>query len=356
MVDAQHTGIKVAFDGERMKNRFTGLYEYCRLLGQSLIDVKNSYDNLLYYVPADYVGFFGNNVDYSAYKPTHKLFFQKFKAVNVWHMTHQLTSYAPNSKQIKKVLTIHDLNFLYEKKSEDKIKKYLKLCQKNIDRCDHIVAISEYAKQDILKYLKVNNKPITVIYNGCKIKEFPEYVTPKYQPQQPFLFSIGVVLPKKNFHVLPSLLVDNSYELLVAGNAKSDYHLKILDEAEKFGVKNRVKILGAITDEDRYWYFKNCTAFLFPSLAEGFGIPVIEAMHFGKPVFLSTKTSLPEIGGNHAFYFNSFDLDQMRDTFEKGMQQYLETNPMRQVIEYANRFDWEVSAKKYWEVYQSLVE
>jgi len=62
-----------------------------------------------------------------------------------------------------------------------------------------------------------------------------------------------------------------------------------------------VSLLGTISESDKIFYYKNCLAFAFPSLREGFGFPVLEAMTFGKPVFLSNKTSLPEIGGSHAF-------------------------------------------------------
>lgn len=356
MTKAKHQGVKVGIDCERMKNRFTGLYEYNRLLGEALVDAKRQEESLFYYVPSNYVGFFGDGAEYLSHKVWHKLFFPKLKDVDVWHMTHQSTSYVPKSKQVKKVLTIHDLNFLYEKKSEAKIKKYIQRCQRSIDLCDYIVAISEYTKQDVLAHLDIGSKPVTVIYNGCKVKEFPEYNTPAYQPVRPFLFSLGVVLPKKNFHVLPPLLIGNDYELLIAGNTSSDYVQKIVDEAERFDVRERVKILGAVSDKDKYWYLKSCSAFLFPSLTEGFGIPAIEAMHFGKPVFLSTKTSLPEIGGEYAYYFESFDAGAMRYVFEKGMESYAETKPMQKIIEHARQFSWDESAKRYWEVYRSLVD
>jgi glycosyltransferase involved in cell wall biosynthesis len=309
---------------------------------------------LLYYVPSDYVGFWKDEVDYLRYKPFHKLCFPKIRTTDVWHVTHQGSQYVPRSKKIKKVLTIHDLNFLYEKKAAAKIKKYIRLCQKSVDQSDHIVTISEYARQDILTHLNVGAKPVTVIHNGCMVKLYPEYDYPSYQPEKPFLFSLGVVLPKKNFHVLPALLAGNDYELLIAGNIVSDYNRKIIEEAKRFGVENRVKILGSIADEDKYWYLKNCSAFLFPSLAEGFGIPAIEAMHFGKPVLLSTRTSLPEIGGPYAYYFRSFDVNDMRYTFAESMKHYEETAPMQKIIDYASQFDWNESAKKYWSIYKSL--
>lgn len=259
----------------------------------------------------------------------------------------------PARQNVKRVLTIHDLNFLYEEKSPSKRSAYLKKHQKNIDLCDHIVAISEFTKSDILKNLKVD-KPITVIYNGCDVEEFPEHNNPIYSPGNDFIFGLGTINAKKNFHVLPCLLENNNFELILAGKVDVDYRDKILQEARKYGVGDRVKILGNISMADKYWYYKNCTAFLLPSLAEGFGIPVIEAMNFGKPVFLSNRTSLPEIGGTLAYYFEDFNPENMKKVFENGLAHYKTTNPSAEIINHARGFSWDKSAKSYWKVYESL--
>jgi glycosyltransferase involved in cell wall biosynthesis len=252
------------------------------------------------------------------------------------------------------VLTIHDLNFLYEKKSAPKQQSYLKKVQRNIDRADHIVAISEFTRQDVLKHLKLNNKPISVIYNGCVVKSFPAYTNTEITASKPFLFALGTVIPKKNFHVLVPLLKGNDHDLIIAGKADEAYKAFIMEQASLYGVADRVKIIGPVSNEDKYLYYKHCKAFLFPSLAEGFGIPVIEAMFFGKPVFLSAKTSLPEIGGNLAYYFENFEPEYMQKVFAEGLSHYEQTQPSQAIINHATQFSWEKCAKAYWAIYQSL--
>jgi glycosyltransferase involved in cell wall biosynthesis len=153
---------------------------------------------------------------------------------------------------------------------------------------------------------------------------------------------------------LPALLVGNDHELVISG-VETPYKAKIMEEAEKFGVTGRVKITGTISEEDKAWYYKNCTAFVFPSIAEGFGLPVIEAMHFGKPVFLSTHTSLPEIGGDAAFYFPSFEPTDMQAAFAKGMEEFEEENMEQKVIAHAMQFDWQKTAKEYLALYDELL-
>lgn len=349
--------MQVAFDCERMKYPHTGLFEYCHKLGISLLKTKCEQDDISFYMQEKDRHYFEHGVKFITQKSFHKFIFPKIdSAIDIWHATHQTSWYMPPAnRKIKRVLTIHDLNFLYEEKSSSKRVKYLKKHQKNIDLADHIIAISEFTKKDVIKNLRID-KPITVIYNGCEVEEFPDYDTPIHHPAKPFIFALGTVNAKKNFHVLPCLLQKSDFDLIIAGKVDNDYKEKILEEAKRFNVEDRVKIIGLISNEDKYWYYKNCEAFLLPSLAEGFGIPVIEAMNFGKPVFLSTNTSLPEIGGKLAYYFDNFDAEHMQQVFHAGLNDYKSTNPSSEIIKHAKRFNWDKSALAYWEVYKSLVK
>ena len=162
-------------------------------------------------------------------------------------------------------------------------------------------------------------------------------------------------MEKKNFHVLPALLAGNNFILVIAGITKSkSYRLEILKEAARYGVEKRVVFTGPVSENDKQWYYKNCEAFVFPSLAEGFGLPVLEAMYFGKPVFLSTYTSLPEIGGDVSYYFQSFDKEDMQLTLKQGLQNYKAPGVSERIIERAASFSWKESAMKYLDVYRSL--
>lgn len=348
--------MEIILDCERMKHPYTGLFEYCHQLALALLETKNDADDLGIYIQQKDQHHFPANLRFLDQKSLHKFIFPRLDPhINIWHCTHQTSWYIPPSNRKQKcVLTVHDLNFLYEEKSEAKKTSYLKKHQKNIDLADHIVAISEFTKKDILKHLKVN-KPITVIHNGCNVEEFPEYDQPVYRPSKPFIFTLGTVNAKKNFHTLPSLVQNRDLELIIAGKTDTAYVAKIMAEATKYQVHDQVKILGPVSKEDKYWYYKNCHAFVFPSLAEGFGIPVIEAMSFGKPVFLSKATSLPEIGGKYAYYFDNFIASHMNTVFNTGMDQYLRTHPEEDIIAHAKQFNWKSAAKKYWEVYHSLL-
>jgi glycosyltransferase involved in cell wall biosynthesis len=185
--------------------------------------------------------------------------------------------------------------------------------------------------------------------------EIKEPVAPLAAPQVPFFFTIGTITEKKNFHVLPALLAGTDGILIIAGITQSEaYKQKIIQEAVKHQVEKRVIFTGPITENDKQWYLKNCEAFVFPSLTEGFGLPVVEAMFFGKPIFLSTYTSLPEIGGSVAYYFGSFAKDDMQQTIQQGLLHYHSTGASESIKARALIFSWKEAALKYLEVYRSL--
>lgn len=95
-------------------------------------------------------------------------------------------------------------------------------------------------------------------------------------------------------------------------------------------------------------------AFMFPSIAEGFGAPPLEAMYFGKPVFASTHTSVPEVCGDAAYYFTSFEPDDMVDTFKKGMHHYNTFMPIEKIKARYDFFSWEKNARQYLEIYKRM--
>lgn len=346
--------IKIIVDIERMKHPFTGLYYFCQDLALNLL--KNNGTKFEYHFFYSKKAKIDLPILQKKIKLIDKLYFWLHPSFKLFHITWQDTSYVPSNKKIKIVYTIHDLNFLYTDKPEMKKKYILEKMQKKIDRADAITVISEFVKQDVLKNLNTRGKEIVVIHNGVDLLEFPDFNDPKYVPQKKYLFSIGTILFKKNFHVMPPLLIGNDYELIIAGIQSNEGYLTFLKaEIEKWGLTDRIKLIGTVTNEEKYWYLKNCEAFVFPSLSEGFGLPPIEAMKLGKPVFLSTYTSLPEIGGKYAYYFQSFDAKAMQATLENGLKDYYQNDRKSAIIEWANQFSWEKATQKYVEVYEKAL-
>ncbi|MEO5562035.1 MAG: glycosyltransferase family 1 protein, partial [Chitinophagaceae bacterium] len=309
------------------------------------------------YVPKDKVGLFGNNVKYAVQRSRDKFYRFGTSQYDIWHVATTISWYRPFNKRTRTILTIHDLNFLDQAEfTASGRKRYLRLTQEKVKRADYLTFISEFAHQQALQHMDLHNKPYKIIYNGCNAPMASQgFHEPLKKPTKPFLFSIGQLHSRKNFHVLPALLINNDYELILAGMKDFDYVNKITSEAKRLGVADRVKLVGPVTNEEKYWYYQHCLAFLFPSKAEGFGLPVLEAMHFGKPVFISRFTSLPEIGGNAAYYFDNFEPEAMNEVFEKGMNDYNNNERTAAIKKHADSFSWGKAVQEYLGVYRGLL-
>ena len=350
---------RIIFDCERMKYENTGLYHYCLNLGIHLKKItRPRQEELIFYSPAETTGLFGPNQHHIIQTDLHKFRMPALKKTKVWHATYQDSYYLPfRNQKIKVVLSVHDLNFLYDPlKSEYKKQRNLRRLQMLINRADVIICVSEYCKKDLLFYCDIKHQPIYVIHNGTNTLTLPELLQQSYLPVKPFIFSLGTILPKKNFHTLLPLVQNQpNLELVIAGRIDDvGYYQSMLDTARKMGIAKKVTIVGPISEKEKSWYFNQCYAFAFPSTAEGFGLPVTEAMSVGKPLFLADKTALPEIGGNVAFYFENFSPGHMTETFNAGMTKYKHLNMKEKIIEKGKAYNWDIAAQEYWKIYRSL--
>lgn len=350
---------RIVFDCERMKYENTGLFHYCLNLGNHISKfICPEIEELTFYSPYGTQYLLGGGGNHIVQTELHKFRLPALNKFAVWHATYQDSYYLPfRNKKIKVILSIHDLNFMYDdSKSDAKKQRCLHRLQMLINRADVIICISEYCKKDVLFYCDVQNKPVHVIHNGTNTLTIPQLTGRSYQPVKPFIFSLGTIMPKKNFHTLLPLVQDQpNLELVIAGRIDDvGYYQSILDAAEKTGISKKVKIVGPVSESEKSWYFNNCYAFAFPSVAEGFGLPVTEAMSVGKPLFLSDKTALPEIGGDVAFYFQNFSALHMNETFVAGMTKYKMFNMQDEIIKKGKEYCWDNAAQEYWKIYRSL--
>jgi len=276
---------------------------------------------------------------------------------DLWHSTHQMSRYAPLDPRVPVLLTIHDLTFLHEAPREGRsreIERKLADTQRRIDRAAALAVDSRFVADDLRRELDVAGKPIHVIPLGLDptpeaSPEPPEFLA----TTAPFLLSVGNALPHKNFHVLLDL-VDRlpGRRLVIAGNMQTPYGGHLRREVSRRGLEDRVVLPGEVSDADRQWLYEHCEAFLFPSLSEGFGLPVLEAMHAGRPVFASRLTSLPEIAGEHGFYFDSFAPDAMAAVLAHGLACFA-ADPARAAAcrVHARSFSWRETIRRYADLY-----
>lgn len=283
-----------------------------------------------------------------------------FSAMNnqydLWHSLHQLPSHKP-AKSVPWLITVHDLNFLIEK-SPAKAAKYLGRLQRNINRASAIIVDTDFTGNLLKKHIKLFGTPVKTIYLGVNIKGRTGLAEPfPFYKGEPFFFCLGVLAEKKNFHVVVEMMrFFKEYQLIIAGPNDTSYGKRIKKLIEDNNLKRRVHLTGPVTGTQKSWLYENCKAFFFPSLAEGFGIPVIEAMNFGKPVFLSKETCLPEIGSSFAYYFDSFGPDAMASVTKSGLIDFYDKPEKQQeVIDHAKSFTWERCIQEYLEVYEQVL-
>jgi len=302
---------------------------------------------------------FGDTFKYRKYNSLtrHKPFRIK-KKYNLWHCLNQNIKIEPFFN-IPYLLTVHDVHFVTEGSAElqEKLKKQF---AEKLKRSSAIAYISEFAKQDTHAHFEVPNIPEYVIYNGNTITDIsiPTDYKPSLLPPKPYLFSIGDFSDRKNFMSLVEMLrFLPEYNLVLSGSNSSSYAEKLTEKVKQYGFENRVFQTGKIADLEKQYYLQNCEAFVFPSLREGFGIPPIEAMRFGKPVFLSNNTSLPEIGGEHSFFWDHYDPQYMAQTLRAGMEKFHGNRAFYEnwYTARAQSFNWKTTAEKYIEVYKSLL-
>ncbi|MBO0952026.1 glycosyltransferase family 4 protein [Fibrella forsythiae] len=347
---------KLFVDTQPLKHINTGMGQVCLNLSKELIRQCPANWEITFLVPKGKEGFFGPSVQYKV--ATEWLRHWRTTGYDVWHCLHQGSKFLP-AQSTSLVYTILDLNYLIHPSYTDKQKaKQKKRYQARVDQASVVTTISEYVANDVRQQLTLPPAtPVEVTYLGANVPDNIQSLSPSFRPDGPFLLFMGVVDPRKNVHtLLPILAASPAYKLVLAGDMKPDYVADLLASARQMGVADRLILPGSVDEATKWWLYAHCDAFLFPSLLEGFGLPVVEAMALGKPVFSSDKMSLPEVGGPDAFYFRSFEPQAMIDTFQAGMATYANDPAYPDRLRaFSQQFRWENVAATYWRIYTGLV-
>ena len=346
--------MRILIDLSILKNVHCGLGQVALNYGYFFRDSYTPQPNEQIYllVPSRFVGAFGDKVKYIIAHKIYRVFpWLIGKRFDVWHAIHQLSRYRPVAKRY--ILTIHDFNFVYEKRGK-KVEQYLKKIQKKAERAEKIVCISEFARQETKRYLQMGKKSIDVIYNGIERIDLQQELVPaQVAPQKPYLFTIGECKEKKNFHVLLDIMQYlPQYQLYIAGNDHTEYADRMRATIAAKGIQN-VHLLGLVSPQEKVWLYRHCAAFVFPSLFEGFGLPIVEAMLFRKPVICSQETSLIEIGGKHVQFFEKgYPPKESAELIERAMQ--TKADRQEAAYQYAISFSWEHHLSSYLLLYRTL--
>jgi len=260
-------------------------------------------------------------------------------------------------------LVVHDLGFLhypeaYKKSHVRFLKKYT---PKFLKKAKTVVTVSQFSKKDILKHYKINPGKINIVHNGVKSVFQPvsfdrkEAIKEKYTESKEYFIYVGAVQPRKNlinllkaFSVFKKRLQSNM-KLVIAGRLawKNEQFLQLINT---YKYRSDVVLTNYIADQELADVLGSAYALVYPSLFEGFGVPVAEAMKCEIPVLTSEKTSMEEVAGDAALYFNPKD---HADIADKMMLIYKDENLRKQLIDKgklnAEKYNWEKSAELFWQ-------
>ncbi len=347
----------VLIDLDRLKDTNNGLGQVALFMAEQFSRIRDEQLEFTFLVPENFVGKFGDLVQYESVSAKRRFFPGLCRKYDLWYTIHQDSWYFPSNRETPYILTINDLNFLGEK-SAAKSEKRLRRLQKKAERAIWITTISHYSEEEIRRHLDVCPTPVQIIYCGVTVNTFDHPARPAYVPEGDVLFSVGVVQPKKNYVVLLEFIqkLPENYVLVIAGNKAGEHSGELERRIRELGLEHRIVLPGLISDEDKYWLYTNCKAVLFPSKLEGMGFPPVEAMRCGKPVFASTYSSIPEVSGDKAYYWENFEPDYMAEIFLSGMKEF-ESNPLLPEIlhQHSLKYTWENAAQEYLQLFKKVL-
>ena len=268
----------------------------------------------------------------------------------------------------KALATVHDLFYVDhpEKTDKDTRAHFVRQTGASLDRADGIIAASHYTREDMLAKFPIDASKVRVIHHGTHKRfkvplstAFKRVLQDKYQLPEEFLLFVGAVEPRKNLPCLVDalkILEDRlgRIPLLIIGRKGSDYH-NLQARIKRNGLESSVRVLDYLPDEDVQGIYGLSTLFVFPSLCEGFGFPLLEAMASGVPIAASRAAALPEIAGDAALYFDPGSPEAIADALQRGLE---ETETRRRLVERGRlriqEFDWARSARATLDFYQAL--
>ncbi len=278
----------------------------------------------------------------------------------------------PHKIKGKSIMTIHDLiPFLFpdfyinmDKKS---VYNYIK---SNAERADIIVTSSEYSKKEIVKLLNISEEKIKIVPAGIELLRYSknnsiqeiENITNKYKLPSKFILYLGALEPRKNisniilgFSKYKEEKVNSDIKLVIAGKKAWKYE-KIFETYELSKYKKDIIFTDYIDEKDKVILYKMAKLFIFPSLYEGFGMPVLEAMASGTPVITSNNSSLPEVVGEAGILVNSNSIIEISEAIGKildGEEDYV-NDLIFKGKERAKNFTWEKSTKLLEDIYEMM--
>ena len=373
-------GIPIGFDAKRAFFNSSGLGNYSRNLLNALV-INHPQNSYYLFTPKTKDRFFLENEDsFSIIGPQgmSRLFSSLWRTafmtnnikklkLEIFHGLSQELPYGIGKSGARSVVTIHDLIFLrfphFYKSVDTKIyyRKVVHACR----TADHIVAISEQTRNDIIEFLDISPEKITVIYQGCSpdfrksfSKEVFLEIKERYKLPDRYLLYTGTIEERKNLLGIAKAIHVSGIDipLVVIGRKTEPYYRKVLEYINSNNLKSII-FPGKVTNGDLPALYQNAECFLYPSFFEGFGIPIVEALVSKTPVITSNTGCFPEAGGPGSIYVDPYDPGMIGDAILRVVKNKDVREKMVNIgSAHALKFRDEVIAEAYMKLYNSLLQ
>jgi glycosyltransferase involved in cell wall biosynthesis len=367
--------MRVGFDAGPILSSYSGIGQYVRCLFPAMFKRSQTIEWVAYTPSKNSVQTFPLDLHshVSLKYPESPWFFGLTrKERNQPHVFHGTNFKAPDYGQKRTVLTIHDLwlarNPQYSKKLFGQALSSWKLGLR-AKRVSRVIAVSQFSAREIQEVFHLPSEHIAVIYHGCSPGMYPGRQEEKFQEVRariqlsgrPFILFVGGAEPRKNHIVLfeafsRSAKLVKSFSIVAVGEVQSR-GANIERTARKFGISDSVCCPGYVSNEDLRMLYAHAEGFVFPSLYEGFGIPLLDAMACGAPVITGTESALPEVAGDAAIYVNPQDPEQLGAELERlvsdpGLQDQLRNKGFDRV----RQFTWDRAAQETLDLYREVLD
>jgi glycosyltransferase involved in cell wall biosynthesis len=271
------------------------------------------------------------------------------------------THYVPRFISMPRVMSIMDLSYLqypelFQRKDLHKLVHWTRY---SVSHVAAVLTISEFSKNDIIDTYHTPEANVSVTYPGLsqKLQFESQHMEKKYAIAKHYILSVGTIQPRKNYARLIEAFSEflklnkqkfGLIDLVIVGK-KGWLYEEILEAPKKYGVEDRVKFLDFVPDNDLPSLYKHALCFALPSLYEGFGLPVLEAMAQGCPVVVSSVSSLPEIAGKAGIYVTPEDTKSITQGLLTAVRQrnlIQGRSRIKKGLEQVKKFTWEEAAKQ----------
>lgn len=283
------------------------------------------------------------------------------------------THYIPRFSPIKRIVTIFDLAFLKfpEMFTRKDLWHLTTGTRFSVDHADYIITISHFSKKDIMEQFKIKKDKITVAHPGYDKDTFKpinnkravQKILTKYGLEGNYIIYVGTIQPRKNLvRLFEAVSRIENINLVVVGKTTGEGRQgwmfdEIIKKPKELGIEDRVIFTGYVPTESLAYLLNGAKAYILPSLWEGFGIPVVEAMACGIPVIVSNVSSLPEVVGSAGILVDPMSLDQIEQAIRLLVSDSkLRNKKSKECLNQAKKFSWEKMTKSVLKVFDSVVQ